>query len=716
MEKLNIIKNNKENIIKETDNNNINNDLKITKDDIKIEIYSLNENKDSNGIIIFLQYLPVIIIILHIFFELFNFIPIFLCDLFLCIFCCKIYKKKDPIKPSKTLIKKMDSFGKQSNITTDNDKTLIELNNLSSIDKFHKSIEIFYDINQNFSSSILYKKPSDIIIDSGLSYIKGLKGISMIFYLFGCVYTSLYSSFMTEKNATDFRNSIKNILFSIFYIGIKYSPKLLLCTSGFSLFYKLMCFLDEKVENEEEIMKQKVESLFNTNDSQDKRNISNSNSNLNSFYKTLKKSGKVDKLNKNILISFKYVLTFFVMQLNKYIIYILFTCFFLFSLNKIIILIQNPKTIWPFFNNSMIDSAKELRYLLPLFVGFKSYFIPGLSHSDENILDYLYLVFQEIIYFIITTIIIFIGYKKNFKFDRFFKMIFIFLFIFRFVYIFYFRNNLDNNNYFGLNDYGRFYNSIIYDYVYYIIGIHFGMINYVIKKDFSYREIERQNKNYLLSSLHFFKHIKRKSKKFLLVVSLINALILLICCFLQQIIIFFLMDDTITIKNILNDKLYVKITMLLDADIFIIAINFMALCFYIKEDNIINNMFCHDVWYNLKNFYFSFILIINPIILYIIHGSETKIIFNLSNCFLYSFICGIIVFSLAFFINKTFELPFKNIIRFWMKLNEKVPIKKKLTRYDDNFSRYQAQNLLDSDTVNITDIMNAEGDDYEEFN
>jgi hypothetical protein len=50
---------------------------------------------------------------------------------------------------------------------------------------------------------------------------------------------------------------------------------------------------------------------------------------------------------------------------------------------------------------------------------------------------------------------------------------------------------------------------MIYNYIYYIIGILFGMIYYVIIKDFSYREIERQNKFYLLLSLRIYKTIKR---------------------------------------------------------------------------------------------------------------------------------------------------------------------------------------------------------------
>ena len=66
----------------------------------------------------------------------------------------------------------------------------------------------------------------------------------MMFLLFGSVYNALFSSFLVEKEKKEFYKHLKNFFFSLFYIGLKYAPKLLLCTSGFSLFFKFICFLD----------------------------------------------------------------------------------------------------------------------------------------------------------------------------------------------------------------------------------------------------------------------------------------------------------------------------------------------------------------------------------------------------------------------------------------------------------------------------------------
>ena len=58
------------------------------------------------------------------------------------------------------------------------------------------------------------KKQNEITNDGGLSYINGIKGIAMIFYLFGSVYSNLYSSIITEQNNAEFYSHLNNVFFS----------------------------------------------------------------------------------------------------------------------------------------------------------------------------------------------------------------------------------------------------------------------------------------------------------------------------------------------------------------------------------------------------------------------------------------------------------------------------------------------------------------------
>ena len=123
----------------------------------------------------------------------------------------------------------------------------------------------------------------------------------MIFFLFGSVYSALYGSIITYQTSEDFYYHLENVFFSIFYIGIKYAPKLLLCTSGFSLFFKFICYLDGKIENEIEIKRQKDESSINATEIKEINNHSN---------KKMKNEDK-EKSDDNYNISRKYLYNFF---------------------------------------------------------------------------------------------------------------------------------------------------------------------------------------------------------------------------------------------------------------------------------------------------------------------------------------------------------------------------------------------------------------------
>ena len=240
------------------------------------------------------------------------------------------------------------------------------------------------------------------------------------------------------------------------------------------------------------------------------------------------------------------------------------------------------------------------------------------------------------------------------------------------------------------------------------------MINYIIQKGYSFRECSRQNKVYLINSLRVLKTTKRRSKQYLYMISIVCGFILLFNTFLQQIIMVFYNLNKDNIMKNYKTNIFTQILMFIDADIFVIAFNLMGLCLYIKGDNMINNFLCHNFWSIFNRFYFSYILLINPIILYIIYYNESKIFFNLSSIFLYCFICGIVVFSISILVYIIFELPYKKLIHYWIKLNEKEALKIRLSNLNANYSYSQDKNLLDSATASITDFIDEEEEDEED--
>ena len=707
--------------------NNINDTIHYVNNDNedilpKITIYKPNEIERSKGFIKFLQLLPSIIIFLHLILVIFNSIPIYFYKFILYVFYCKHIKSNSTITRTTKLKKNLiEQKGKQnknslphskdSEKDIEKERSSILSNYNSGKDNIMKSLELLYDIRNNFISLIELKKQNEITNDGGLAYINGIKGIAMIFFLFGSVYSTLYTSLFTDKHEEDLYSHLNNIFFCIFYIGIKYAPKVLLCTSGFSLFYKLLCFLDGKIDIIKELNSQnddgkEIDDMKNNSIS----GISNSNS---SYHRLSKKEKQI--IDYSGLISFNYLFYFIGTQLHKYILYLLFLYFVLFSLDWIVVTFGSSGPMWTYFNQKLIISGTNFKYSLLLLFGYKSYFISGLCPEKENILNYFYLVFQEIIYFIITSIIIFIGYKKNLKIDRFFKIIFVILIFIRLIYYFS-KNGLDDKDYFGYHDYGQFYTSTIYNYSFYIIGIHYGMLNYVIQKGYSQKDINKNNKKYLIRTLKILNASKKKNKKYLSIISIICGILFFLNAFIQQIIIYVI--KAIKSSNLRqNMELYKKdfisqIIMLIDSDVFVISINALSLCMYLKGDNLINNILCHSIWSIFNRFYFSYILLINPIILFLLYNTEANIIFNISNCFLYSFISGIFACLIIMIIYITFELPFKKAIRFWFKLIENRGFRERLTNVEATFS-YQNDNLIDSVTASITEYNEDEEEEDE---
>ena len=51
----------------------------------------------------------------------------------------------------------------------------------------------------------------------------------MIFLVFGNVYIAIYNSPLMEPNIYTLYQNLKNLGYFVFYCGIKFSPKILLC-------------------------------------------------------------------------------------------------------------------------------------------------------------------------------------------------------------------------------------------------------------------------------------------------------------------------------------------------------------------------------------------------------------------------------------------------------------------------------------------------------
>ena len=153
--------------------------------------------------------------------------------------------------------------------------------------------------------------------------------------------------------------------------------------------------------------------------------------------------------------------------------------------------------------------------------------------------------------------------------------------------------------------------------------------------------------------------------------------------------------------------------MMLDTDIVVLLVNLMALFFYLKGNNYIYDFLNLDFWSIFNKIYFSFILLINPVILYTFYITETRINFNMGNVYLYSFAIGILLFSLVILVYAILELPYKKVIRLFLKRNE-IKVGEKALDIMENNSIIAKQMDFKGDLVKSKDNSAIEDDNEEE--
>ncbi len=141
------------------------------------------------------------------------------------------------------------------------------------------------------------------------------------------------------------------------------------------------------------------------------------------------------------------LIQFILYQIHKYIFFILILSFCLFSLpikykieylfyfsdrNGVVFL----DTMWKIFKNDYIDNTKTFLNLFLAYTSTYSFLYRG--DKQENLLYCFWLFYNEVIFFLISSTIIFFGYKYKLKIDRFFKIVIIVTLMIKIILFFFF--------------------------------------------------------------------------------------------------------------------------------------------------------------------------------------------------------------------------------------------------------------------------------------
>ena len=606
---------------------------------------------------------------------------------------------------------------KENNININNDKIIFP--------NWYIYLNEYFNLVKNGAE--LFKKnsrESNVNNINGITYIKGLLGISMLLYIFGHLYLIIFN--LPFKNITPsyFISSVKNPLFCIPFIGLRYSPRIILSCSGYTLIYKYLSYIDQKQKN--------------------------------------------------------YLLKFIIRQSYKYILLILVILYMRYSvyyLNMILSLTKRPMMEILKYNLNENDESfyKNFFTFLLAYIGSSSF------KEKQNIIQYFYIPINEIFLFLLSVIFISLGYRYKLRNDIIIIILIILLFIGKiFLYIFYVHGkNKYSTLYFYLYDYGAIMLNPIFNLSSFLIGMFFGLINYSIQKGISlysneyyhrifnidnkeidnepkpdnektsikrqntladtkssllelnsyddsrytkvrqdedlrsYSEIlieDKKTKNkinssnkdpddistvksdineisltsneklkempFLILPTNFLEFYKKNRGRFYfrLIIMIFILLIALFSC-IQFIYTgkYAIINDFDDRKMIMEKLSFKKVIIspslnffyVIDIELVVFMVNFVFFVLYSKgyQRADIYNFFDNNFWSFFLKCYYSFIIISTPIILNIMYQSETVIKFDILNLILFSFISLFIILLGVILFYSMFEIPFKKMFK-----------------------------------------------------
>ena len=585
--------------------------------------------------------------------------------------------------------------------------------------KWYRLLNEYFNLVKNGSELFNFSLNQTNFNDfNGITYIKGILGLSMFLNIFGLTFFIL-SNLPTKILGTyQFYYSVNNLFYILAFVGLRYCPRIIFSCNGYTLIYKFLNFIEH-------------DPNF-------------------CFFKFL------------ILQSYKFILLIFVS---------LYLRFCLYYIDVIFDNIRNPMR--EIFHNQLEEhSIKYFYYLLSfLFYNIKD---DELFTNESVFIQYLYLPINEIFLFIYGIALISIGYKFKLRFDIIIIISFILVYLFKLaIFIFFMHERkIYSTLYFFLHGYGVLMLNPIFNLPSFLVGMYFGLVNFTIQrgvnninKDEKYKEYElldydkqdmnqkrmpseekkrfykiinnndleddklsriltfsrnqssvfevenyvvkseksnisfdsedeksqkenldintrwdkREINNNLLITMPFLKSTvdftnfhRRNQDKIILKIILVIFFVLLIFFISVRYIFIHIyitkdikpdanISDTLSFEKIIPNY-FLNILYVIDIEIVVIIINWICFYLYFKGGQI-NDFLNHIYWSFFIKSYFSYALVSSPVILYIFYQSETVIAVTIFNILLYSLISCFFVFLVVIIFYSFYEYPLRKIFK-----------------------------------------------------
>lgn len=350
-----------------------------------------------------------------------------------------IFSKKKKYKPKKKEEHLENLLSDDSNNKEQKNSKKEELKNRQNNPRWIIYLDEFFNFNNNGKE--LFNFESKITIcnnTNGLKYIGGLMGISILLTILGQIYLILYNLPMKEFGKANFYSLYKGIFYIFFFIGLRYSPRIIFSCSGYILSFKFLSFIDKESNH--------------------------------------------------------YFLKFFSRQFYKYIMLVVIILFGRHSYYPLVTILFDIQPIIELFNENVLSIPKDSSNFFLSLLTIKSFDMNKIDSRVKHYLtDFFWMPINEIFFFIIGTILISIGYKYKLRIDYFIIIAIIVFYLLKFLsyYIYYYNTEkIYTTLYYYIFDYGELMLSPLFNLPYYLIGMYFGLINYTVEKGVTslYRE------------------------------------------------------------------------------------------------------------------------------------------------------------------------------------------------------------------------------------
>ena len=625
-------------------------------------------------------------------------------------------------------------------------------------------LEKAFDIKESIAE--IYAKDIGVGYDTGISFVKGIRGIFLFFFILGNTLEAVYQ-YPLQQNFNQYFNT--NSLSFLFFFN-RCSKSVFISFSAFTMCFKILCFFDNEIERNElkdlnikldyvdpdvinssiqedenrrkrskhKIKKRKSpggspnssksggspENTFNISGTK-KNNLSGTTGEISSSKMNLSKSSSGDlskmpsmgKINSVIAeikfynkLSFKSFLIFFFRQFYKFFLFIIVVLFYrYFYYDFIAVTTENP--MWQFIKHSYIDKLIPDYLCSIIFLYFPFY----MEANDEIKYDFFDIIILEISLFILFSFVLFIFYKKNFRLDIFLIVLFVIGLAIKVTVYLVIINKVNDQNtiyadYFypskGFTNkkYKLILNNPLYFFASISIGLFFGLVNYAIQK--SAKNIKDfKDKLYLTIPIWFVNKLKRRPWIYS-IIFLLMFITYFIWCGLSYKALFISdkeLKEDLTAKKFFDNQ-SINIYFSLDVDIFVFILFLAIIPINLIGENFISSFLEHEYWNMFSRPYFSFMLLVQIVGSNILYRMNTLVNNDITTILFFTIINMISSITFGMLIYILLEVPLKKVNKFILSKKES----------EDDIENYN--NKDENEKLTDDKIEENKGDDKDDDN